>query len=295
MEIPFKHKNIQVNLQNNAFWFGNQYFEPDDFKAYFRFKLCHSWPSMAMNQTSVHPEVLRRSSSSLLHQNINLNHLLRAYNPDEIAKDRIVGSVVAVALTPDGWPEGYWDEDEVYPLSEKITELPESKEKALALHCVGVIYKQADGVNRVLGEHLAGRKPWSVSIEAVYDYSQSGWAIEDGLMRELGLSGSSHTPKEFAKRGYSYFPTADAPEAISKHWNRSQSQSRASGKLVGKDFCLLCGGLEGMHQFMGVGLTTTPMELEAQITQMVASDKPELAALRHVTRATALAREAAGV
>ncbi|MCX6878660.1 MAG: hypothetical protein NTW21_33335 [Verrucomicrobia bacterium] len=74
--------------------------KPDDFKGYFRFRIATAFPAvigpeMYGRHFGFHPQVLVNSYRSLLHQQTNLGHLLKAYGT---YRDRIIGSIVGVSV-----------------------------------------------------------------------------------------------------------------------------------------------------------------------------------------------------
>jgi len=128
---------------------------PDDWKAYVEFDICHALPNihgpeMHGRVFSYHPQVLALSARSLLHQQFNLGHLLKAYGH---YKDRIIGNIVGV-----NFPTA--------PMG-RAWEIPETAEQAPAIKALAVVWKIADGVDRFLGKHLSGKERQSVSIESI--------------------------------------------------------------------------------------------------------------------------------
>ena len=103
---------------------------------------------------------------TLLHQQTNLGHMLKAYGS---YRDRIIGSVVGVGvgnLQRCGGPQ----------------KIADSVDAAQYLDCVAVFYKMAEGVAAMLGNHTSSRQKQSVSIEAGTSMraATAGWADRVG-------------------------------------------------------------------------------------------------------------------
>jgi hypothetical protein len=222
-------------------------FKADNWKAYVQFKLNHSMPVVAGplasgNFTAYHPGVLARSFQSLLHQQMNLRHLVRSYNPKVVAKDRIVGAVVGVSFP-----------------QQSAMQMPKTKDAALPITAVAAIFKQADGVPKMLGDHLASRQEWSVSMETVFPIAECGiYLASDG----------------------SITPLMEAPEKMWAGISRGKNGirvGRMGGKDHGEQMIVAPGGIGGSIEYQGVGFTPTPAEREAVIEEV------------HAERATLLA------
>jgi len=142
--------SLRVIAAGDALWKG---LRPDASKAYVGFEICRALPSIAGPESSgryfgIHPQVIANSYQSLLHQQTNLGHLLKAYGA---TRDRIVGTVVGVAF-PEKPGRGW--------------QIPESVDQAPIMQVVAVLHKKAEGVDRLIGGHQSAKKPQSVSIEA---------------------------------------------------------------------------------------------------------------------------------
>ena len=164
------------------------------------------------------------------------------------------------------------------------------------LRVAAVIHKQAEGVPKLLGEHLSGRHKYAVSQEVLYSMLDSGFVVETGVgggttaTRELC---ARTTPEEFTRAGLSYVPVllgADqlCPEELLNCY--SFEQSRVTRDWQGQRVTVLKGGIAGRVHFQGVGLVRYGAEKEAQIQQILASDPdgleagadPELAAVLQI-------------
>ena len=126
--------------------------KPDNFKAYLEYEICTSLPNiigpeMHGRVIGYHPQVLANSYRSLLHQQNNLGHSMKVYGA---TRDRIVGTVVGVA----------------FPDSSEPWAVPASVAEAPKMRVLAVVHKAAEGVEKLLGKHLASREKMSVSIES---------------------------------------------------------------------------------------------------------------------------------
>lgn len=215
--------------------FANAGYKADNWKAYVQFKINHSMPVVAGplvsgNFTAYHPAVIARSFQSLLHQQMNLRHLVKSYNPKGISRDRIVGAVVAVS----------------YPQNAGL-QMPKTKEEAVPITALAAVFKQAEGIPKLLGDHLASRQEWSVSIETVFAIAECGIYLP---------SNGSVTP------------IMQATEEMWAGISRGKSGLRV-GKLGGKEngeqMVIAPGAKENTIEYQGVGFTPTPAEWEAEI------------------------------
>ena len=216
--------------------------KPDDYKGYFRFRIATSFPNVIGPELhgryfGFHPQVLVNSYKTLLHQQTNLGHMLKAYGS---YRDRIIGSVVGVGvgnLQRCGGPQ----------------KIADSVEAAQYLDCVAVFYKMAEGVAAMLGNHTSSRQKQSVSIEA------------GTSMRDMSV---------FDPRDASILSMAEAsalyPKLISMH--PDPKKGLQIGKVDGVQFALAAGGDNGTIPFRGVGVTPTPAETStAKIIDLKAS------------------------
>ncbi len=160
---------LRVIAAGDPLW---QNLKPDDAKAYVGFRICKSLPAIAGPEShgryfGTHPQVIANSYKSLLHQQTNLEHLLKVHGA---RRDRIVGTVVGVAF-PEKPGRGW--------------EIPESVEAAPMIEVVAVLHKFAEGVDRLIGGHQSSKKPQSVSIEA---WSPHPYILDPGDMEFVALA-----------------------------------------------------------------------------------------------------------
>jgi hypothetical protein len=218
--------------------------KPDRWKAYMDFDIVHTLPAvLGPVQEGFYcaylPGIVAASHSSLLHQQMNLNHLVKQYaeGDENISKDRIVGCVVATYFPPT--PMGGW----------KIGDDPEA---APSIRARAVIFKLADGVNRMIGDHQASRKTQSVSIETITTNSN------------LGIYVPSRGPDKIVP-----FMEADKDPEI---FAALSFEPLKLGKVNGEQ-AVFVFGISGPVDFRGVGITPRPAEREAKIISFQAEVK----------------------
>ncbi len=209
---------------------------PDDYKAYIEFDVCNSLPNIigpaakTGNYLGYHPGVLHRSHATLLHQQTNLHHLLKYYDP-KITHDRIVGCVVATHF-PDEPADGWT--------------IPDSLDDVIPIHAAAVMFKMAQGALEALQEMQADDK-WSVSIEVV-----------SKTLADLGL----YVPSTGA-----LYPIAEAPDDILDTAKMGEDGLLRVGKhKSGEQIVLAYGATHGRVCFQGLGYTPNPAEVIARIT-----------------------------
>lgn len=175
-----------------------------------------------------HPRVLAGNHKSLLHQWMNLNHRIKADNPK--VDDRIVGCVIAThfpAPPPAGW------------------NIPATAAEAPCITARAVLYKQANGMDRVLGKQQTGRQDWKVSIEA------------DADVDNIGV----YDPGNGA-----IYSWDDVPDALLDAVSLNPAgNGLLIGRVGGRQLAFAYGGKKGQVHFRGVGMTTTPAEKTARI------------------------------
>lgn len=219
--------------------------KPDDYKGYFRFRIATSFPAVIGPEMhgrvfGFHPQVLANSYRSLLHQQTNLDHMLKAYGA---YRDRIIGSIVGVGIGNLQRCLG----------PQKIAA---SVEAAQYLDCVAVFYKMAEGVKDMLGNHITSRQKQSVSIEA------------GTTMADMGV---------YDPRDSSILSIAEAAEKYPKLLSIHKEKGLQIGKVDGVQFALAAGRENGTIPFRGVGVTPKPAEkTTARIIDLKASASDEI-------------------
>jgi len=241
-----------------------QQFEPDDTKAYVEFYLSHGFPVITSDRTAIHPQVVANSYPSLLHQVFNLGHVMKAYDPENNARDRILGSVVAVefpeAAGADGW---------------KVQADPA---KAPGIHGVAVMHKLAEGAAQILGQHRSGKRRWTVSMETQFLPEESGFLVgeSDAFGNDIGFA-AEETPSDLRDLGYVYVPWGKAG-SVMEAWD--EERTRIKPAYQSRQIVFLLAGLNGRVHYNGVGLTPWGKEPTAAIRQMVAEEDLADAGLR---------------
>jgi hypothetical protein len=211
--------------------------KPDRWKAYMDFDIVHCMPAVIGPvqegfYSTYLPKITAASHGSLLHQQMNLNHLLKQYSKDdkEISRDRIVGCVVATWFPPE--PNGGW----------KIGDDPE---KAPSIRARAVIFKLADGVNRMIGDHQASRSTQSVSVESITTWDN------------LGI----YLPSRGADKITALMDIENDAELMAVF---DPANPLRLGKVNGEQ-AVFVFGINGPVDFRGVGITPRPAEREAKI------------------------------
>ena len=250
---------------------GGQRFIPDQTKAYAEFTLARGFPVVTAYGTCVHAGMVANSYQSMLHQVLDYDHRVKAYNPkkndgtkaDEagIVRDHIIGSVVAVEYPRT--PIGGW-------------QLTPDRESAPAIRGVAVIHKQAEQVPKILGEHLGGRHKWTVSLEMDYQLIESGFVVANRAAATPAQEAlmAAGTPPDFTSAGYGYVPVTEAPQDLLNCF--SLKTRRVTATWQGLTVTLMQGGLNGEAHFMGVGIVRYGAEREAEIQRVLAHDPDRL-------------------
>lgn len=212
----------------------------DDYKGYIRFRIATAFPAvigpeMHGRYFGFHPQVLVNSYRSLLHQQTNLDHLLKFYGA---YRDRIIGSVVGVSVANLKSNAGKQS-------------LAATADTAQYLDVVAVFYKMAEGVPAMLGNHTSSRQKQSVSIEV------------GTVMRDMSI---------YDPRDGSILSMADAIALYPKLLSVVKDKGLQVGKVDGVQFALAAGGADGSIPFRGVGVTPRPAEAHtAKIIDLHAS------------------------
>lgn len=240
--------------------FGEQTFVPDMTKGYFQFEFSHAFPVATVYQTGLMPGVIAKSFGSLLHQNINFEHQLASYHEDRDVRDRVIGSVVAVSFPKE--PYGGW-------------QVNLDAGKSPGISGVGVVYKQTQGMAGVLGDHLTGRRKYTVSMEVLYPFMPGD--DNENPSRAAGfavaLNGKDpkfdFTPADLLKAGYEYIPAAKAPAELIATF--SKKKNRVVAQWNSRKVYVLMGGLSDPVHYAGTGVVQFGAEAPAKIIRMAAS------------------------
>lgn len=231
---------------------GGQQFAPDEAKAYFEFWCAHGFPVVTSDGTAVYTPVVAEAYQTMLHQMVNLGHMMEAYGTSE--RDRNLGSVVAVEFPE--MPEGGWG-------------IAESFDSAVGMHGVGVLHRACNGVQRILESHHTGERDWVVSMEVSFPLSQSALLVREEATASLGCK--MQGPDEFQKKGWSVYGMSDAPPMLQRTLvpGKPAVGSEYQGRVV-----LLMGGLTGSVRFEGIALTLAGKEPTARTGRFTGSLNP---------------------
>ncbi len=232
--------------------FDGQKYAPDSTKGYFKFKLSHGFPIRTAYGTGLHPTVVSKNWKSLIHQNVNWMHHVAEYYKDTKPNmtDRITGCVIAARFAA---PSGGYSIN--------------MKEQA-HIEGLGVYFKQAQGMTKVVGEHQTNRHQYTVSMEVRYNFGQAGFAID----RQGGgaiPAFKDTTPADFSTAGFDFCPVSKAPKALLDTFNFKKNA--ITDMYNGRQVTLLMGGSEGSVHYTGVGIVKYGAEPTAQILRMAAS------------------------
>lgn len=270
----FGNQVIEFTDHNNR----KTVFEPDDTKGFFQFQMAHGFPfGRTAYGTALHPGVTGVSWASLLYQNLNYEHNIKAYHkkPGENTnvEDRILGTIVAASYP--NTPAGGWKvpPQNALGMNGDMTALNAS---VPSITGVASFAKLATAMGKVVGEHQTGRHKYTVSMEVQYNINHSGIAV---AMKSGSKSSSAHsgTPDDLARAGYEYWPFKDAPAEVQATF--SIDKNRVTKDYKGRQTSILMGGIpdQGKVHFCGMGLVKYGAERTAAITQMAASGLPGLA------------------
>lgn len=267
---------------------------PDQSRAYVEFYMAHAFPVIVSDQTSLHPQVVANSYLSLLHKVFDLNHMMRAYSPEE-KRDWILGSVVGVEF-PGGadlnasetglpgqgaLPGGPAEAGTPYGGGANgIWRVQGDRDKAPGIRGAAVMHKQAEKVPDIIALQLEKKIRWMVSMENLYFIPESGLAV-------LGRNGveafEESTPADFRGLGWTYVPLeglmgkdGDRGDSVPTRELLGCLTEGEDGQLKVKSFrkqetVAMLGGLNGEIHFRGVGLTPAGKEEEARVSRMLAS------------------------
>jgi hypothetical protein len=258
--------NLGVELCSHAIDIAGQHLMPDESKAYAEFQISHPWPAVTAYGTTMHPGTVANSWRSMLHQVFNLSHQMRAYDTsqerDQIPRDKILGAIVAAEF-PNAAPGGIWRLQ---------------KDQMPGIRAAAVIHKYAEGVPKILGEHLGGRHRWTVSMEVNYPILSSGFVVlnRQAAPKKAAEMLSACTPDEFTNQGLGYVELQNAPEELLECYNFDQKRMVPNAAWQGMPVLLMKGGINGQVHYQGVGLVRYGAEREAQIHQLLACDPAAL-------------------
>lgn len=217
-------------------------FTADDYSAFVRFQVCRSLPMVCGPESvsgaifGVHPAVIARSFHTLRNKQLNNGHRLKMFGAD---RNAFIGCVLQVAFPEE--PEGGWV-------------VPATVDEAPSIAAFGTLFKQDEAVAKILGEHLGGKKKWSVSMELYFIPAEVG--IYDSLTNET-------------------FDRKSIPSKYKPFLNeRNDGSLEVRRNSRNPPLVLALGGVSGRIWFSGTGFTTSPAEATAGI-DMLAAEKRE--------------------
>jgi hypothetical protein len=248
----------------------SQVFTPDDTKAFFIFESAYGFPAgESIYSTSFHPNTIAASYKTLLNGSLDYEHRLMVNDP-KLQNDHFVGSVVAVSF-PGNHSAGGWKINESSP---HITG-------------VGVLWKRAQGMRRILGEHLTGHHQWAVSYDALWGGEEKNATVQQVLAKtssfavqlpkdgkpELGFS-----PPDFLEAGWEYIPGNEAPKDLLNTTTSGDGTAfRVDKQWHGRKVVVLMNDQVGHVHFSGLAIVRYGAEKAAGIRSVVASGTSPLA------------------
>jgi hypothetical protein len=242
---------------------GGQVLTPDLTRAYMECELAHAFPVVTVDNTALHPQVVANSYHSMLHKVLDLGHLIVAYNPDENARDRVLGTVIAVEFPAN---EEHRTSNIEHRTSNGEWTVQSERSKAPGIRAVSVIHRQLEDAEEIIQLQKAGKLQWAVSMEDKYDEDECGFCI---CGRREVEKWEESTPEDLRTLGFTYVPYLEAPDELKSCFDLKNTKISADWKK--QETIMLLGGLNGSVHFMGIGLTPLGKEKEARVTQMLAS------------------------
>lgn len=265
---------VPVEFSEGAIGINGRTYKADKSKAYFEFQLACAFPyGISAYQSSFHAGTVLNSFETMRHQGVNEAHRVAAYykgTEDAIANDKWIGAVVDVELMN----------------RLKVSRLAQAEEDAPRIRGVAAMFKRAQGVGRILKEHLTGEHQWTVSLEAEYLYSESGVVLmpkaEQPAVEAKGSAGASpyqefeemaasFTPEDFKAGGYLYVPLIDAPEELFGCYD--EEKGYFAKPFQGREVVTLMGGIDGQVHFKGMGVVRYGAEPTAKIGEILAHSR----------------------
>lgn len=243
-----------VRLCDKTIELAGQSFTPDLAKSYLLVEFAFCPPSVTAHGESLWPGTVARCFRTMLHQQVNIGHLLKAYDP-AVDDDRMIGMVVAVDYPVE--PAGGWI-------------LPEKIEDAPRVRAVISLSKMVDGVAKILVE--TGHGIWSVSMEVNNKRGDAAWIWR-------ATEGTVDNPDVIeVKHGWLAIPAAKAPDDLIACYDPEVMAVTKTWK--GKRVVRLMGGFDGDIHFFGLGLVKYPAEEAAGIRTVLASQSRATIELR---------------
>jgi hypothetical protein len=224
-------------------------FTADSYKGFIKFEIAHSLPVVNYYGQAFHPKVLANSYRSLLFQNINWEHQVKAFSEQHWNDKFLGGAVVGVHFPTE--PSSGW-------------RVPESG--AAVPHITGVasFAKLASGMQTIIGKHKTGKHSYQISYEANFYFSETAFAVALN-----GARPTHETPDDLVAAGWEYIPWAESDDELLKTYNRKKG--RIVSDYRGRRVVQLMGGLDKSVEFSGVGLVLYSAEGPSKIMHIAAS------------------------
>ena len=257
---PHQSKPLEV-LRSVSFYAGQSPIEiagrkktPDRSKAYVEFRISKAFPAMTSFRTAILPAVIANSYLTLEDQVFNLGHMMRAYDKENTPRDRILGTIVGVEFPQR--PMGGWKAQADPKLAPDI-------------RAVAVIHKNAEGVDRIIGQHQSGRMTWTVSMENEFWLETSGFLINGNKGVEAF---EESTPEDLRQLGFVYTSYDAAPTELQDTFDADKAKVKKPFKR--QDTVFLLGGINDFMHYKGTGLVPPgyAKEADAEVTQLLASE-----------------------
>ncbi|HEX3800263.1 MAG TPA: hypothetical protein VH413_16325 [Verrucomicrobiae bacterium] len=249
-------ENVKLHLcGSNGIEIAGRILRPDETKSYVEFTLSHAFPVVTCDNTCIHPQVVANSYRTMQDKVFDLAHMLRAYNPKDNPRDYILGCVVAVEFPET--PDGGW-------------KVQGDKSRAPGIRGAAVMWKKAENVETILNQYFNGQVDWTVSMEQLFDLGNSAFIVKATGANEDWEEWVKKTPDDLKTLGWTYVPFVEAPNDLLACYDK---KTRAVKQYRGCETLLMFGGLNGDVHYNGVGLTPMGKENEAQVVQMLASEK----------------------
>ncbi len=231
---------------DNSIEFKGVTYKPNSTRSYISFSVSTAFPKgITSYGTGLWSDVIARSYETLLHQSVNREHRRKVW--DKTKEDQTIGTILAVDF-PQGPVGGKWRMSDA--ASPCITGIASCD-------------KLATAVQPFIGEQLAGRHQFSVSMEVLWKLDDAGFAVNSG---GKGLFKDT-TPDHFAQAGWDYVPYKEAPKGLQSLFR----DGAVKGKWKNHPTAILMGGLDGAVHYAGLGVVRYGAEPTAKINRLTAS------------------------
>lgn len=265
---------MALHMEGGGLEMNGKKYVPDKTKGYIEFHLAHGFPVVTSRGRTLDVGTVANSYESMRHQGLNFEHRVKSYERDpekrRNAEDRYIGSIVDVEFPPS--PYGGWS----------LEEMLSGKRPVPGIRGIAVLFKQANGVDRFLGEHQSGKHAWTVSLEVDFSLAESSvvlmppaaqGAMKDRMPAEMIELAMASTPADWGKVGIYNIPVPDLPDDVVDAW--SEEKEQFTKPVWGRQPVLMMGGLNKSVHFKGTGVVRYGAEPTAVMGQVLASDLEE--------------------